>query len=443
MRTLRRLLLCAPLLLLLLVVAGCNSENDPTPRVYAEPIDGRVPADAWSGFRGASHNGRSPELGFPIKWEAKNIRWSRSLPGSGNSSPIVWHKRVFVTAAAQKSRERRVAIGTSDRSYSVNDELVLICLDRSDGSIIWKRPVIRVAGRTHHKNGHASSTPATDGECVYVNAGSFGLFCFDFHGNQRWRTLLGDMSHQWGTASSPIVTGNVVIQLCDSERGSSIRAFNNASGKPLWQTPRVSKGAWSTPVLFFGAGGTPQVVVNGTGTSDGSPGSVISYAVKDGRELWRREGTSDIPCPTAIVDGRWIVSSSGSNGPILGIEFDQGPKIRWSVSSGGPYVPTGVIVGPHLYLISDGGVMTCRKLGDGELVWRQRLRDSFSASLISAEDRIYAVSERGTVYVVAASAKFKLLATNHLRESTLATPAFASGEIILRTAKRLHCIAKQ
>jgi len=250
------------------------------------------------------------------------------------------------------------------------------------------------------------------------------------------------MSHQWGTASSPIVTGNVVIQLCDAERGSSIRAFNKSSGKPVWQTPRVSNGAWSTPVLFLGAGGIPQVVVNGTGTSDGSPGSIISYAVKDGRELWRREGTSDIPCPSAIVDGRWIVSSSGSNGPILGIEFDQKPEVRWSVSSGGPYVPTGVIVRPHLYLVSDGGVMTCRKLSDGTLVWRHRFPGSFSASLVSAEKKIYAVSERGTVYVVAAAAKFQLLASNHMRESTLATPAFANGEIILRTSKRLHCIAR-
>jgi len=417
---------CAPLLLLAFS-AGCDSANDPTPQLFAESPDAAPPANVWPGWRGGQRGGKSNEVGFRTQWNQKeHLRWSLEIPGRGNSSPVIWRDRVFLTTTI------------SDQTGS---HLSLVCIDRRRGKQHWIRRVGRPLGKSHHKNGHASSTPVTDGKRVYVSFGSLGLFCFDFQGTQRWQVGLGQLPHQWGTASSPLLVGNLVIQLCDSEQDSSLQAFDQASGELVWRTLRTSQGAWSSPVLLRTPNQSPQIIVNGTGTADGSAGSVIAYSVNDGRELWRVLGTSDIPCPTAIISDRWVVSSSGSNGPVMGIEVTDRPHVRWSFPSGGPYVPTGIIVGKRLYLVSDGGILSCRNIANGKLVWRHRLRDTFSASLVVAQNRIYAVSERGTVYVIATGDKFELLAVNRFQERTTATPALASGEILIRTQGKLHCVS--
>jgi outer membrane protein assembly factor BamB len=110
--------------------------------------------------------------------------------------------------------------------------------------------------------------------------------------------------------------------------------------------------------------------------------------------------------------------------------------------SGGAYVPTGVIYADRLYLISDAGLVTCHRLDDGSIVWRKRLQGAFSASLVAGAGHLYAVSERGDVYVFKAADRFELVATNRLREPCLATPALAHGEVYLRSERFVYCIAK-
>ena len=268
-------------------------------------------------------------------------------------------------------------------------------------------------------------------------------------GQRLWHTPLHQLEHEWGQASSPIVSGDLVIQLADGSCGSRLVALSCYSGELVWATPRKSSGSWTTPVLVRQQhdGHTDwAVVVNGTGSTNGTPGYVIAYAPLTGDELWRVKGTTDIPCPTAIVGDSLVVSTSGPNGPIFAIKPGGHGDVTkshvvWRLPWGGPYVPTGLIDNNLLYLITDGGTLRCLSVANGELVWEKQLHRSHSASLVAGGGKLYVVSERGNIYVLALGPSLKVLAVNRLRERCQATPAIAHGALFVRSERRLYCFA--
>ena len=84
----------------------------------------------------------------------------------------------------------------------------------------------------------------------------------------------------------------------------------------------------------------------------------------------------------------------------------------------------------------------------GKPVWEERLKgpaskgDSWS-SMVLAADKLYIVNQSGDSFVVRASPKFEVLATNSIPERTLSSLAPAHGDIFLRTYKALYCIGEQ
>ncbi len=174
---------------------------------------------------------------------------------------------------------------------------------------------------------------------------------------------------------------------------------------------------------------------------------MIAYDPQSGTELWRVQGTTDIPCPTAIVGESLVVSTSGTNGPIIAIrpggrDDATHTHVAWRKAWGGPYVPTGVIENGLLYLVSDGGIFRCLDLENGETCWEKRLDGSYSASLVAGDGKLYATSEQGDIHVLATGDRCQLLAVNHLRQKCLATPAIAQGELFVRTEQQLYCFAQ-
>jgi outer membrane protein assembly factor BamB len=323
------------------------------------------------------------------------------------------------------------------------------CIRRTDGSLMWQQSVGSPVGATHSRNRHASATPAVDAQRVFVAFGGLGLFCFNHEGEQLWRVPLPSAEHEWGSASSPVLYRNLVIQLCDGRRDSFLAAYEKSSGDEVWRAPRQSTGCWSTPVLVVAGEGDSsreELIVNGTGGSNSSRGKVIAYDPQTGAELWHVRGTTDIPCPTIIAGDGLVFSTSGGNGPVLAIKpGGEGDVTRthvaWRRAAGGPYVPTGVACDGRLYTIADSGTFRCYNAADGAEIWKRRLRGTFSASLIAAEGRIYAFSEQGFVHVLAAGDEYRPLAMNQMHEPCFATPAIVDGEILLRTERSLFCIA--
>lgn len=428
--------------LLLAVLAGCDASRQASPSAVPLPALAKDPAESansegqWPGWRGVNSSGVAPDSRLPVTFAPGiGLRWQTQVPGEGHSSPVVWDDRVFLTSAIGSGSEKR---------------LVLLCYDRQQGNLLWQVDCGTGGGSTHVKNGYASATPVTDGERVFASFGSAGLIACDFAGHRLWHAELGALDHQWGTAASPVLFDGLVIQLCDSAANSSLVAFQQSTGEQVWRTKRQSVGGWSTPVFVEAtadAGGLvrTELVANGTGTN-GEPGTIIAYDPRSGAELWQVEGTKDIVCPTLIVAGGLVISTSGRNGPIIAVRPGGDGNVTeshvvWKLRRGGPYVPTGVAYRNRLYVLADGGVLSCYNPGNGETIWQQRLKGLATASLVAGGGQIYAVTEHGMVYVVAANDEYRLLAANDFDQRVLATPAISRGELFLRGEATLYCVA--
>ena len=379
--------------------------------------------------------------------QREGYRWKTQVPGEGKSSPVVWGNYILLTSAI----DDRQQLQQSDDGDSDTPLLVVLCYDRRDGRLLWQSPAGRAKGRTHAKNGYASASVATDGQRIYAFFGATGLFCFDFSGRRLWRAELGPIDHQWGTAASPILFENTVIQVCDYQGDSYIAAFDKQTGQLVWKTPRPSKDGWSTPaIVHFELDGQPRVelVVNGTTAQEDGSGLVIGYDPRDGRELWRVRGTTTFVTPTPLVHNGLVYCMSGRNGKILCIRPGGSGDVTdthvvWQQPRGGPYIPTGTIDDGRLYVLADRGELTCYDAQTGQVIFTGRLPGPYTASLVAAGGRIYAVNELGTVSVLASDDTFRLLAQNRLHTGCWATPAVVDGDLILRTEDALYCIPWQ
>jgi outer membrane protein assembly factor BamB len=153
-------------------------------------------AENWPMWRGPRGDGTSLELNVPTVWgNTENIAWKTPIPGKGHASPIVWGDRIFVVTALREQQER-----------------MLLCLDASTGGILWQRVVLEAPlERLHSLNSHASSTPATDGERVYVSFldhDRMFIAAYDFEGNLLWAVHPGVFSSIHGYCSSPVLWGD-------------------------------------------------------------------------------------------------------------------------------------------------------------------------------------------------------------------------------------------
>lgn len=397
-------------------------------------------ADNWPQFRGPGSRGISSETGLPITWTSQsNVVWRRPLPGPGHSSPIVWGDRIFLTAFKAGSGGAgfvaRSIAGLMARGVSVKGQLLVLCIDRVSGKVLWERAVpAESIEQVHPTNSPASPTPVTDGTHVYVYFGSFGLVCFDFEGRKIWEHRLGPFPNEWGSASSPILYGNMLILNCDTDAEDFLIAIDKTTGKTMWRTPRRATRAWPVPMIW-NADGHDQIVVNGSERA-------MAYDPANGREIWTVDGLSTWVIPTPVAaHGLLFVASDGIGGDIImairpgGRGNITNSHVVWRYHRSAPYNSSPIVAGDYLYAVKNGGIMTCLQAKTGQLVWQERLpaRGDYYASPLAAEGRIYVINEDGDVTVLAAKPSFEVLATNRMDERTMASPAVSGGRIYIRT----------
>ena len=438
------------------------------PKAEALPAEkaARTAGRPWPSFRGERAGGAGDGQGVPLTWNVargENIRFKTKLPGMGNSSPIVYGDRIFVTTAVSGKGDNSIRTGLYGDGDSVDDlsehSYRLLALDTKTGAIAWDREVVRTrpSVKRHLKSSQSNSTPATDGQRVVVLFGTVGLLAaYDFAGKELWRRDVGVLESndpqagaaQWGHASSPILYKDLVIVQADRVKDSFLAAFKAGTGEPVWRVARDEPSTWATPNIVSAASGD-ELVTNGQ--------KVRGYDPLTGKLLWTLGPNSEVIVATPVVaDGLALVTAGyppvrpvyairpGQHGDISLPEGQRNSAaIAWSHARGGTYIPTPLAYRGLFYTVNNNGILTAYKLDNGEQVFATRLPlGSFSASPVAADGRLYFPSETGEVHVLRAGADYQLLTTNGMDEVVMATPAISDGLLVVRTVSQVVGIAE-
>jgi outer membrane protein assembly factor BamB len=410
-----------------------------------------LPAADWSQFRGPNATGVAADHGLPVHFgEGDGILWKVSIPGAGNSSPIVSKGKLFIQSASADGRQR-----------------VLRCLDAATGKSLWTRTEAGSKAHTHNLNTLASSTPAADGERVYAlfwSGSTVTLVAFDYEGGELSRNDLGPFRSEHGFGASPVVfDGRVYVnfdqdrvnartgeEFPGAEHGTALFAFDAASGKQLWRAERVGyRACYSAPILRDMADGGKEIVavnmiaVTGYNPVTGSVNWNWNWQWPEGAEKLRTVAT-----PVVWKD---IIYAQGGNGggssDIVAVRAGspgKPPEVVWEKRKGSfSYCPCMLVVGDRLFTVHDKtGIAGCYEAATGKEVWTQHLAGEFRSSPVLIDGKVYLASDRGDVYVFPANGTFQLLARNSLGEGVTASPAVAEGRLYIRGKEHLFCIGK-
>jgi outer membrane protein assembly factor BamB len=291
------------------------------------------------------------------------------------------------------------------------------------------------------KNSHASPTPACDGTyvfTVFAHVDRLWVTAVDLAGHIVWQKDIGKYQHANGLGASPVLYDDLVIVAKDNPVDPLLVAMRAGDGAIQWRTKRTPSENSATPIVGLVAGQS-QLLMNGAY-------GVNSYDPETGQELWHVSHKTEVAACTMAFDAERVFASGNAPEPyMLAVRGDGSGDVTkthvlWKTKRSNCYVPSPLIVGEHLFVVTDSGIAFCRDARSGSIVWQHRLGGSFSASPVLADGNVYALSEDGTMHVFRASARYERVATNKLNATCLATPAICGARLFIRTESDLYCI---
>jgi outer membrane protein assembly factor BamB len=415
-------------------------------------------AENWAHWRGPSFDGGTTEKNLPVSWSATdNVAWTTPMPGISGATPIIWGDHIFVS------------------SPDAEKNLLLLCLNRKDGKVLWQKTVAP-GDRTKGRSNMASPSPVTDGKRVIVIFGTGDLVAYDFSGKELWARNLtkdyGRFAYNFLYGSSPLLyEGKLFIQVLNRRPDpeypnkasdgkpmgeSYLLCLDPETGKSLWRQlrPNVarqeSQEAYSSPIPKSLGNGKSEILVMGGDCT-------TAHDAATGEELWRcgglnsRSDSSFRVVPSPVVAEGMIIACAPKREPVFGIR-DGGKgvvtdkNIAWSFTEYTSDCVTPAYYDKKLFVLDgDKQMITCLDPLTGVKKWQGSLgtREIFRASPTAADGKIYCITENGTVVVVSTGDEFKILATIPMGgEPTRSAIAISEGQLFIRTAENLYCVGK-
>lgn len=413
-------------------------------------------AENWPQWRGPHGSGMSGESKLPTTWSRDaNVKWSVPLPEPGNSSPVVWGDKVFLTQPEKDANKRK-----------------LICFSLLNGQALWQKDVTYSEEEaTHRTNHYCSPSPVTDGERVIVWFGSAGLVCYDMDGNEQWKRELGTVEHMWGYGTSPIIYGDICILNFGPGNHEQLIGIDKATGEDRWKVEPIglkkelalsgnendgnakSKGDEPLSEMLRGSWGTP-VLVN-TGSRDelivGHPRRVSGYEPTTGKLLWTCGGYAPLVYISPMVHDKTVIALGGYFGASLAVpaggKGDVSESRLWHKNRDGTWLGSGVTYNGHAYVYDMGGIATCLNVETGEQAWKKRMNGSggksstWGSMTMTADGTAYQLMQNGDTFVFKASPDgYQQISRNDLGEESNSTIVISNGHILIRTFETLWCI---
>ena len=428
------------------------------------PTSGNAVAETlppWNQWRGPAGQGHAPAAkDLPRVWsESENVAWKTPVEGKGWSSPVLADGRLWLTTAvetplSEAEKAERLANVENSSSLQVSGPVSLraVCLDADTGKVLHDIELFRQSqpDPIHSLNSYASPSPILDGGRLYCHFGTNGTACVDAAtGAILWTHTLQKIKHENGAGGTPVLFENRLIFDCDGSDQQYIIALDAATGAVAWKTERSGernpepqlKKAYGTPIVAE-IGGRPVLLSTGADW-------LYAYDPTDGRELWKQAygvlGFSIVPRPI-VGHGMAYISTSFMQPELLAVKLPSGdalPEIAWRVKKSVPNIPSPILVGDEIVMVSDKGVATCLDADSGEVRFSERLGGNFCSSPLYADGRIWVGNREGQTFILTPGKEFHIEATNQLDGEIMATPIAVGPALFLRTDKAVYRIEQR
>jgi outer membrane protein assembly factor BamB len=395
------------------------------------------PPAAWPRWRGPCDNGSVDAGTYPVKWSAtENVAWKAPLPGTGCSTPVVWDRRILLTAPA-------------------DGQDAVLAFDLS-GKPLWQTALGRERKGKHRNGSGSNPSPVTDSRSVFVYFKSGTLAGLDGDGRLLWKTNLQDRYGRdtlyWDIGTSPVLTEADVVVSMIHHGDSWLAAFDKRTGELHWKadfrftTPDEGDHSYATPVVIRQQGREAILLLAGERLS--------AHDAADGKILWSCGGFNPggkpnwVPVASFVLAGDVAVVPYARGNALHGIRLGGSGDVTathraWTREDTGSFVPTPAECGGRVYLLRDRGGLECIDPATGKALWGGELPKSsanYYASPLVAGGRIYAAREDGVVFVARAEGPLEVLAENRMGERVIASPVPLSGRLLLRGEKHLVCV---
>lgn len=395
----------------------------PNEKEEAAPATVQAPANnvSYQGFRGNNSNGYSTAKNVPTKWnlaDGSNILWKQSVPRSGHNSPVIVGNNVFFSGADDQARE-------------------LYCYDLNTGEKRWTVSASGIPGspktmpKTSHGTGLAASTVVADGGHVCAIFATGDMICADTNGKLLWSKNVGVPDNHYGYASSLLLFRDMVIVQYDNQANPRVFALDLATGAEKWSKSRPEKITWSSPIIAT-VNNQPQLVLMG------NP-AITAYNPMNGEQLWRVEClTGEVGSSPCSANG--VVFGASEYSKLIAINGADG-SVLWESTDYLPEVSSPVATKDNLYLATSYGVVAAFDAKTGELRKEHDLGVEFYSSPVIVGGKMYLFSNSGKMHIFSADNEFQLLDSFETGETTMSTPAFTDGKIVVRTESSIYCVA--
>ncbi|MGC9455338.1 MAG: PQQ-binding-like beta-propeller repeat protein [Phycisphaerae bacterium] len=412
-----------------------------------EPVAAEKPADDsppdedeilanWPRFRGPGGLGIAHGEDFPDQWDGpdgENVLWkSEPVALEGESSPVVWGDKVFITGADADTRE-------------------LYCYHADTGELLWRHEADKIPGarpgvpEVMQDTGFAAPSPTTDGRYVVAMFANGDVVCTDTEGNRVWARNLGDPVNAYGHASSPIIHGEVVIIQFDQgsdpdEMLSELYAIELETGTVRYLQGRPVVNSWSTPLVADTPDGEQLITTS-------SPW-VIAYDPADGSEIWRADCLSgDVgPSPT-YADGKAYTVTAYSQLSAIRTDGEgdvTDSHIEWVAYDALPDISSPLATADRVWIVQTYGFMTCLDADSGEVIYEHDFAETVRSSPTLVGDEVHVMTAEGVTHRFSASAdEHRELGTCRLGEMSNCSPAYVDGRIYIRGRQHLWCIGQE
>jgi outer membrane protein assembly factor BamB len=413
-------------------------------------------ANGWTGFQGPVPEGANVEA-VPMTWSPEEgLLWKVEITGYGQSSPVTWGGRAYVTSISGAKKEH----------------CHVTAFDLETGKVLWKHD-LDAATQTESSNyiSKAAPTPVVDAEGVICFFEGGNLVALNHEGQVRWQRNLveefGPIESRHGLAASLEQSDSHVFVWVERQAEPYVMGVQKATGREDWKVAGLGVTSWASPRLIP-VKDHKHLVLSGIGR-------IAGLDPVTGKSLWNFteiKGNST-PTPVPVADSRFLIGATAgrgegeagkaaeSNGLIEIKAAEDGTfkaefvwKAKRATSSfGSPLAHRG-----HAYYVNASGVLFCLDLETGEERYSNRLGDSIWATPIAFGDRIGIFGKGGTVSIVSSGETFDKLAENVTWEAQAADPAasrnpggapvlyaavYVNDRLLLRRGDVLYCIASK